>query len=47
MEKLYNDKIIEPLAEIEYSIRDGLILTEEQKIEIAVICNQIIRQVNG
>ena len=46
MEKLYNEVIIDQLAEMEYVIRDGLVLSEKQKKEIGVICNQIMSLIN-
>ena len=41
MEKLYNDVILEQLQEIEYAIRDGLVLGK-RKEEIINLCSAII-----
>jgi hypothetical protein len=40
--KLRNDEIVNDLANIEYEIRDGLVLDDNQKNEIVLICKQII-----
>lgn len=40
-EKLYNDVIIEQLNEIEYAIRDGLVLGKN-KDEVISLCKAII-----
>ena len=41
MEKLYNDVILEQLQEIEYAIRDGLVLGK-RKDEVISLCKAII-----
>jgi hypothetical protein len=38
-----NQKFIEDLKEFEYQFRDGMLFSEEQKEEIARICQQIIQ----
>ena len=47
MEKLYNDTAIEQLAEFEYALRDGLVLTQEKRDEALQLCEAIIGQLNS
>lgn len=47
MEKLYNDIAIEQLAEFEYALRDGLVLTQEKKDEAERLCQDIIELLNS
>ena len=47
MEKLYNDIAIEQLAEFEYQLRDGLVLTEEKRDEALQLCEAIIASLNS
>jgi hypothetical protein len=46
MEKLYNDVIIDQLGEMEYAIRDGLVLNKKQQEEILLLCHTIIDFIN-
>lgn len=39
---IINQVYINNLADLEYSIRDGMVFNEEQKDTIIKICNQII-----
>ena len=47
MEKLYNDIMLEQLREMEYAIRDGLVLKEEAKAEAVRLCEDIISLLRG
>ena len=44
MEKLYNDIIIDQLSDMEYAIRDGLVLGN-RKEEVINLCEAIIQLV--
>ena len=37
-----NQRIVNELAEIEYRIRDGLVLSDEQKEQVKLLADQLI-----
>jgi hypothetical protein len=41
----YTQRYIEELKELKYMLRAGLVFSDEQKEEIVIICNLIIKQI--